>query len=77
MIFMRPLMPVTQVLMAIVSALRVIVRRLMIALRRCTAIIKVWMIELQALTKITQACVAAVHFSSRANSSFALIGLAM
>jgi hypothetical protein len=42
----------------------------MIAIRRYTAIIK-------PLMKIPQACVAAVHFSSRANSSFALIGLAM
>jgi hypothetical protein len=50
---------------------------LMIAIKRCTAIIKVWVIELQPLMKITQACVAAVHFSSRENSSLALIGLAM
>lgn len=49
-------MPIIQVLMAIVSGLRASIRRLMIALRRCTASTKVWVIELKALMKITQAC---------------------
>jgi hypothetical protein len=63
MIFIESLMAITRRFMKIINAL-------MIAIRRYTAIIK-------PLTKIPQACTAAVHISSRANSSLALIGLAM
>jgi hypothetical protein len=36
-----------------------------------------WVMVTQPSTKIAQHCLAVVHFSSRSNNSFALIGLAM
>ncbi len=77
MIFIECLMLITQVLMSVVSALMVVIRRLMIAIQGYTTIMEAWVMATQPSTKIAQHCLAVVHFSSRSNNSFALIGLAM